>query len=155
MTFEDIKTGDVKEVSELVWHVFNEFEAPEYRQEGIEEFKNFISPKNIITHLKTGQFFIIGCKIDDELIGVIAVRDNSHVSLLFVKKEYHRRGIARKLFNIALKKSCSKDSTLQTITVNSSPYAVKIYERIGFESIDSEQEVNGIRFTPMKFTVIK
>ena len=36
-------------------------------------------------------------------------------------------------------------------TVNSSPYAVKIYEHLGFVPTDNEQTVNGIRFTPMKY----
>ena len=40
---------------------------------------------------------------------------------------------------------------IQEFTVNSSPYAVEIYRHLGFEVMDQEQTVNGIRFTPMKY----
>ena len=35
------------------------------------------------------------------------------------------------------------------MTVNSSPYAVGIYRKLGFKAVDDEQSVNGLRFTPM------
>ena len=153
MFFDYMKFGEELKVANLVWSVFEEFEAPGYKQEGIDEFKNFILPENITTLCNNGQFFVLCCKNSDEIIGVIAMRDNSHISLLFVKKEYHRNGIAHKLFNIALEKCYDKDHNLQTITVNSSPCAVKIYEKMGFLKKDLEQEINGIKFTPMKFTI--
>jgi len=37
---------------------------------------------------------------------------------------------------------------------NSSPYAVEIYRHLGFEPTDTEQAVNGLRFIPMKFTML-
>jgi len=36
------------------------------------------------------------------------------------------------------------------MTVNSSPYAVPIYHKLGFKDTGSEQVVNGLRFTPME-----
>ncbi|WP_094603611.1 GNAT family N-acetyltransferase [Sporomusa silvacetica] len=42
---------------------------------------------------------------------------------------------------------------MKEITVNSSPYAVLIYEKMGFVRTDVEQEINGIRFIPMKFNI--
>ncbi|WP_460645598.1 GNAT family N-acetyltransferase [Lacrimispora brassicae] len=38
------------------------------------------------------------------------------------------------------------------MTVNSSPYAVEIYHKLGFVDTDTEQLVNGIRFIPMEYT---
>ena len=40
--------------------------------------------------------------VEQQLCGVIAFRDFGHISLLFVKKEYHRQGIARRLFQTAV-----------------------------------------------------
>jgi len=71
--------------------------------------------------------------------------------MLFVKKDYHRRGIARSLFQTAVKEICKKQDNVSKITVNSSPYAVEVYHRLGFVDIDKEQTVNGIRFTPMAY----
>ena len=54
-------------------------------------------------------------------------------------------GIGKALFN-AVKNECPSDK----ITVNSSPYAVPIYHKLGFTDTDTEQVVNGLRFTPME-----
>ena len=42
---------------------------------------------------------------------------------------------------------------LVAITVNSSPYAVPIYERLGFRQTKPEQVVDGIRIVPMAVEV--
>ena len=37
------------------------------------------------------------------------------------------------------------------ITVNSSPYAVEIYRKLSFVDTNTEQTVNGMRFTSMRY----
>jgi len=70
-----------------------------------------------------------------------------------VNTQCHRRGIARKLFETVINyKSIAGEHT--AVTVNSSPYAVEIYRRLGFEPTDTEQTVNGIRFIPMKCAIL-
>ncbi|MBP2657034.1 MAG: Histone acetyltransferase HPA2-related acetyltransferase [Firmicutes bacterium] len=153
MFFDYMKPGEEEKVANFVWSVFEEFEASGYKKEGINEFKNFILPEKMKVRCESGKIFILCCKDMDEIVGVISIRESSHISLLFVKKEYQRRGIARRLFELALEKCCTAKPNLQVITVNSSLYAVGIYEKMGFEATDSEQEKDGIIFTPMKLTV--
>lgn len=153
--FEHMKPGEEGKVSALVWEVFAEFEAPEYKQEGIDEFKRYILPEELKANSDDGTLCVICCKHKSKLIGVIATRAHRHISLLFVKKEFHRQGIARKLLAKAIKDCCRANINLCHITVNSSPYAVSIYEKLGFEQTDVEQEANGIRFTPMKLSILK
>ena len=44
-----------------------------------------------------------------------------------------------------------KNEEVEQITVNSSPYAVKVYEHLGFAKTGEQRESeNGIVFTPMK-----
>jgi len=153
MFFDYMKPGEEEKVANFVWCVFEEFEASGYKPEGINEFRKFILPEKIKVCCESGKNFILCCKDMDEIVGVISIRESSHISLLFVKKEYQRRGIARRLFELALEKCCTVKPNLQIITVNSSLYAVGIYEKMGFEATDSEQEKDGIIFTPMKLTV--
>ncbi|ENY8640112.1 TPA: GNAT family N-acetyltransferase [Clostridioides difficile] len=47
---------------------------------------------------------------------------------------------------------CNKFN-LTEITVNSSPYAVEVYHKLGFKDTAVEQIVDGIRFTPMKLLI--
>jgi GNAT superfamily N-acetyltransferase len=147
-----METSDnIQEALELVWKVFQQFEAPEYCEEGIDEFRDFIQVDSVRQRMLNEEFFLWSCFEDDRIVGVIAVRPPFHISLLFVDPELHRRGIARALFETVLE-VCKKDGYTE-ITVNSSPYAVGIYRRLGFAETDTEQTVNGIRFTPMKYIV--
>lgn len=41
----------------------------------------------------------------------------------------------------------------QEFTVNSSPYAVEIYRHLGFVPTDTEQITDGIRYTPMRYSI--
>ncbi len=142
---------NIQEALELVWKVFLQFEAPEYCEEGINEFHDFIQADSIRQKLLNEELFLWAGYEDDRMVGVIAVRPPFHISLLFVDPQFHHRGIARSLFETVLE-VCKRDG-YQEITVNSSPYAVKIYRRLGFADTDAEQTVNGIRFVPMKYMI--
>jgi GNAT superfamily N-acetyltransferase len=145
-----LKKENIKNALDLVWSVFQEFEVPDYSEEGIKEFKKFVSYDSIVEKLDKGDLCFWGCLDNNELTGVIATRGVNHISMLFVKKEYHRRSIARSLFQTVIDE-CKKQDNISKITVNSSPYAVEVYHRLGFNDIDKEQTVNGIRFTPMAY----
>lgn len=127
---------------ELIWSTFLRFEAPDYSKEGIQSFKDFINDKKI---LKTLEFW--GAYDNNELKGVIATNDNrKHICCFFVKAQYHRQGIGRRLWEYLLENSLSK-----IITVNSSPYAVCVYHKFGFIDLDTKQVSDGIRYTAMKY----
>ena len=126
----------------LVWEVFLEFDAPDYTEEGVKTFRDFITDE-----VKTGSLEIYGANKNGKLAGVIATRNQgSHIALFFVDKRYHRQGIGRKLWEAVL-----RNSTAETITVHSSPYAGEIYRKLGFTYTDGEQIEHGIRYIPMKY----
>jgi ribosomal protein S18 acetylase RimI-like enzyme len=89
------------------------------------------------------------CSDKDKIVGVLAARDVCHICLLFVDSAYHRKGIARSLLEKMIP-YCKENGDCAEITVNSSPYAVEIYQKLGFHNTDKEQLKNGIRFIPMK-----
>ena len=80
---------------------------------------------------------------------MIEVRDHDHISLFFVDAPFHQRGIGRELVHRALDICRRNRQDLQRIDVNSSPYAVPVYEKLGFRQAAPEQVKNGIRFIPM------
>ena len=150
LEYKEIKQEELPETLELVHKVFDEFEAPYYSEEGIASFYKFIDINNMSEQYSNGSLYFYGCFVNDIIVGMIAVKDFVHISLLFVDKQYHRQGIAKKLFNVVLKLCMEKNPSLDAITVNSSPYAVEVYHKFGFSDISSEQVVDGIRFVPMK-----
>ena len=79
----------------------------------------------------------------------------THINLVFTKKEYHRRGIARAIFAHLLADIRKENPDLPALTLNSSPYGLPFYLAIGFVPQSQEQEINGVRYTPMKYTIEK
>ena len=146
-----IDLEDVEEALRLVWRVFLAYEAPDYSEEGIQEFQRFIDLNEIKQKLADNQLQMWHCKNNGQTIGVLAARLPCHISLLFVDGEYHQKGIARSLFNTIIE--YYKSYNCELITVNSSPYAKEIYHKLGFTDISAEQTINGIRFTPMEYSL--
>ena len=142
-TIRQLKYEEIEQALKLIWSVFEEFEAPEYSTEGVEEFKIYIGLDAAKQRFNEGRLFL-GAFIGDELAGVLEARKPAHISMMFVDKQYHRQGLAKMMFNEALSTLGAND-----ITVNSSPYAIEIYKRLGFNPTDEEQITNGIRYTPM------
>jgi GNAT superfamily N-acetyltransferase len=88
-----------------------------------------------------------------DLAGIIELRDWNHISLLLVDRPYLRQGIARQLLQRSLEICRSRQPDLTEVSVYSSPYAVPIYTKLGFEPTAAEQIRDGIRFTAMKMTL--
>ena len=152
IVYREIHSGEENIVCKIVIDCFNQFIAPEYSDEGIREFTNYVKPDLLRKRSKNGNYSFVALN-KDEIVGVIEMRNINHISLLFVKKEYQKMGIAKKLLELSIDKSKNINHSISVIEVNSSPYAVKIYEHMGFIPIDVEQVVNGIRFVPMNLTL--
>ena len=136
-----LNADEIRCALDLMWEVFLQFVAPEYSQEGIDEFKKSLNDKE-----RTEKLRFYGVFDNDKLVGTLCIKEPRHIGGFFVKADYQGRGFGRMLFE-AMKADYEKPE----FTVNSSPYAVKIYEHLGFVPTDNEQTVNGIRFTPMKY----
>lgn len=151
-----INNAYLKEAIDLVNQVFNEFIAEDYSPEGNKTFNDYLEYKleEIAEDITSGHKKLWGFYENNSIIGVIGTCNHFHISLMFVHKDHHNKKIATQLFNeVVADLKNEKYQTPIVLTVNSSPYAVKIYERLGFKATDGEQENKGIRFTPMKMTI--
>lgn len=129
----------------LAWRVFKEFEAPDYSEAGVEEFNKALHDEEYLSGLR-----YFGAFDREKLVGMLTVREErGHICFFFVDGRYHRLGLGTRLFD-CLKAEVPKNS----YTVNSSPYGLPFYKFLGFQATDSEQTVNGIRFTPMKINFV-
>lgn len=136
-----LRSEEIPAALELTWEVFQQFEAPEYTQEGIDFFRASLHDTQRIRALR-----FYGAFDGDELVGTLCMRQPRHIGGFFVRAAYHRRGIGRALFQ-----AMRQDYERQEFTVNSSPYVVEVYRHLGFVPTDTEQTVDGLRFTPMRF----
>ena len=144
MKIERINSENLERALALVLSVFMQYEAPEYSEQGIKTFKDYIDSKESIDELE-----LYGAFIEEKIVGVIAVtKIGNHIALFFVCGKYHRQGIGRKLFETILKERAG-----EKITVNSSPYAVEVYRKLGFVPDNDEQLADGLRYTPMTYII--
>jgi GNAT superfamily N-acetyltransferase len=148
-----MEPGEETWVCDLVIRVFNEFIAHQYSQEGVREFLKYVQPEWLL-HRSQKNHFVLLATMQDKIVGMIEMRNNRHVSLFFVDKRFQQRGIGRELLQRSLEIckleiSLKRSPELQEVSVNSSPNAIQIYERMGFRQKGSEQVKNGIRFTQM------
>ncbi len=101
MVIEKLNPENREKALELVLSVFMQYEAPDYSEEGVQTFINFINNKEAIDKLK-----VYGAFNNSEITGVIATRNQgNHITLFFVDGKYHRQGIGRKLFETVIKES--------------------------------------------------
>ena len=124
--------------------VYIECKDESYSEQGIGTFCNFVDNKEI-----TKSFKVYGAFEDNVLKGIIATDSpKKHICLFFVDKVSQGKGIGKKLMSFII-----DDNENSFITVNSSRYAVSIYEKIGFIKTEEEKEQDGLKFTPMKLVL--
>ena len=150
-----ITGNEVEEALALALEVFMQFEAPDYKPEGVETFKrDIVENDTFIENCKQGVCPIYAAFDGNKIVGIMGMRaSKTHINLVFTKKEYHHQGIATAIFHYLLDDLRKDNPSLKEITLNSSPYGKGFYLHIGFVPLSEEQEINGIRFTPMKYEV--
>lgn len=139
-----------EEAMALVWKIFLIYEAPVYRPEGVRSFRKFISDVTLRRMFEMGAYQMMVAVYENRLIGVITLRDRTHISLLFVDERYHRHGVGKTL----VKQLCRyllEETGENRLTVNASPYGLEFYHKIGFYDLGPEACADGISFTPMEF----
>lgn len=140
MNIRQLNKQEYGDAIELSLKVFIECGTNDFDNNGLNAFKDFIYNESLMNELT-----IFGAFDVNELIGIIGTKNNGqHISLFFINPKYHRKGIGCILFDYAY-----SNQKVTQITVNSSSFAVRFYESLGFTKTAEEQETNGLRYTPM------
>jgi GNAT superfamily N-acetyltransferase len=154
LRIEKYQTGQETMIYKLIKKVYDEFVSIDYCEKGNNFFYDWIHPSKIAER-QNNQINIWIAFIEKELVGMIEIRDNKFISLLFVDKKYQGRGIAKRLFDESLKEIIKRDSNLDRFFVHASPYSIPIYKKMGFVNKDNMREENGIKYMPMEMTIKK
>ncbi|MBB3224282.1 GNAT family N-acetyltransferase [Pseudoduganella umbonata] len=86
----------------------------------------------------------------EELLGVVAVRDNTHLFHLFIKETEHGKGLGRRLWELARDDAMARGNP-GAFTVNSAASATGLYLRLGFVQAGEPIEHDGIVDVPMRW----
>ena len=144
---------DWNEAMGLAWHVFLKFEAGDYEQEGIDNFREFLTD-DMLYHMFLGGGYQVRVAVDnDRIVGMGSLRSGNLISLLFVHEDYHRQGIGRRLVQSLTEFVRGRQPRFSTMRVNAAPYALGFYEKLGFQSRSEEIKRAGIRYTEMELKI--
>ena len=139
---------DAYAVSQLINGVASYFTL-DPQGKGAEAFLQTISPVAIQRYIEAPNFAYFKVIVGAQLAGVVAMRDNTHLYHLFVRPEFQGKGLSRKLWEYVRAVSMAAGNS-GCYTVNSTPYAVPVYERFGFKPTGPKVETDGIAFVPMR-----
>ncbi len=141
-----------EEAMSLAWRTFLRFEADVYSPEGVKNFENFITDSTLYRMFVVGSYQLFVALDGKKIVGMLTLRDGTHISLLFVDEQYHRKGIGRALMQY-LSNYLLTEMQASRVTVKSSPYGVEFYHRLGFQDLRPQEKRDGIIYTPMEFVL--
>ena len=148
MQIRPILDKDIPAVARLMRTLSEEFIVHESTTEAAASFIRENDEAGILDFIDAGIAYRVA-DIDGRVVGFIAIRDHRHLFHMFVDKAYHRRGIARQLWEVA-RKAAIEAGNPGVFTVNSSNYALPVYEALGFVRTEPTRQANGLYYNPMR-----
>ncbi len=143
--------ADAKDISELISGLSVKFITEKFSSAGGAHLLSTMTSQAVEGYMQSGSRYHVA-EMSGSIVGVVAVKDNKHLYHLFVAEQYQRQGIAGKLWNLAMEE-CLDNGNLGEFTVNSSEYAQRAYERLGFVAQPGPRIKNGVVFYPMRLQV--
>jgi GNAT superfamily N-acetyltransferase len=148
MHIRPLHEDDIPAIARLMWSLSEEFIVNDSAPEAAAAFKRENDEDGVRGFLRAGMRYHVA-EADGAIAGFIAVRENKHLFHLFVDKAWHRRGVGRRLWDVARQAALAAGNP-GLFTVNSSNGAVAVYEAFGFVRTDIMQQKNGLYFNPMQ-----
>ncbi len=145
-----MKADEADYVYDLILRVFQEHVAPVYSTDGVEKFLGMLSIEWLCEVGKGINSFVILAKHQNKPIGMLAVINENHITLIFVDPKYQGEGIGKRLIDEATRLCIEKSPAIKAITVSASPNSISFYQTIGFEAQGEEVDEDGMRFVPMQ-----
>ncbi|MEO5830027.1 MAG: GNAT family N-acetyltransferase [Rhodanobacter sp.] len=108
-----------------------------------------MSARVIRRKILAGQRFHLAWQEDGPVVGVAAMRDDSHLFQFFVSTRWHGHGIARRLWQRTMEDAFRRAGT-RHFTLHSSAMAEPVYLHLGFVCSGPQQiSDNGLITQPM------
>lgn len=150
LVIDKMSVGEVENVSAILADIFNRNIAGKSTEFGRTDFQCYVSLQNILARIERGYELWLARKSSDTA-AVVEIAPPSHITLLFVVKDFRGTGVGRTLLDYVLKRICVINGDLPAVdvTVNSVPASVGFYSRFGFEINGEEKYREGILNIPM------
>ncbi|MFZ5842975.1 MAG: GNAT family N-acetyltransferase [Pseudomonadota bacterium] len=139
--------ADARAMSALVETLLADWLVPDGNPQALSRLQQIHRPAMMARNINDGYRYWLAETADTELIGFVALKPPAHLFNLYVREDWHGRGVGALLWRqlqqtvLAAAGSC--------ITVNASERAIPVYRRWGFVETEPLQCHDGLRFQPM------
>jgi GNAT superfamily N-acetyltransferase len=145
---------DAPAVAVLVRRVLHRWVLPDQPRKAALALLERSGTRSLREKILEGQRFHLAYW-DGVLVGISAMRDDSHLVQFFVSTRYQGRGIARQLWVRTMQDAVRRAGT-RRFTLNATRCAVPIYKRLGFRATGPERpSPMGVISTPMVLVLPK
>jgi GNAT superfamily N-acetyltransferase len=148
MQVRSATVADAEQISSLIRSLSGPFLLSQDGS-GAEPFLESIGAPAIRGYISASNFSYHVAEAENEVVGLVALRDNSHLYHLFVAQAHQGKGLGRSLW-LLVKQAALQAGNSGRFTVNSSLNAVLVYERFGFVATGPKVEKHGVAFVPMQ-----
>jgi GNAT superfamily N-acetyltransferase len=143
---------DALEVGILVRRVVRRWIVPDQPTRVGKDLLARSSARSLREKIAKGQRFFLAY-MGDVLVGVSAMRDDSHLVHFYVSTRYQGLGVGRRLWERTMRDAVRRAGT-RRFTLNATRCAVPIYLRLGFRATGDERpSPMGVITTPMMLTL--
>ncbi len=96
LRIREATVDDAAAISRLIRPLAEKFIAADFSPAGARNLLASLEPDAVAGYFESGYEYHVA-EQDGLLVGVVAVRDNSHLYHLFVAEQFQRRAVARRL----------------------------------------------------------
>ena len=147
----EAEIDDSGRISRMVSVLAEKFITPGFTDEGRDNLLDSMKPAAIAKYIRSGYRYYVA-EDEDEIVGIVGIRENSHLYHLFVAESHQGRGLAKALWNKAMDESLRRGNPGE-FTVSSSLNAQPVYEHLGFVAKSKPITKHGVTYTPMKLEI--
>ena len=140
--------ADASAISSLVCAGFEQHIAQDWEPQARRHFFEENQADKLRSKIADASLCLV-CEHGTQLLGVIFLPRPTLVQLFFVAPGYLRNGIGRKLWSAVRDELEQRYPDVRTVELNSSPYAVPVYEVLGFFPISKSFRWKGAVATRM------
>ena len=132
------KPADLKELQQLFVDTITSVCSADYNAEQILVWTSGVENKQRWNDIITNQFVLVA-QYRNKIVGFATLDDGNYLDLLYVHKDYQRKGIAQQLYANVEKEA--KQRGQKELTADVSKTARPFFEKVGFNVV-KEQTVN-------------
>lgn len=151
MCIRRAKLEDAAEIGSVILCA-GETGKEDFDDAGWNGFVNLTGLESVRKRLQKQEYLTLCYSKNDNIVGVIAIRDLRKIDQLFVLPGMRRQGVANKLWIMA-KEICLRDGNSGEFNVKSSSHAIPVYEKFGFRIIGDKVVQDGVSCTPMRLVL--